>query len=160
MLRFALARSAPALVLFVLVGCAGSPDDGAGTSEAAETVAPAAEPSVVAGNYGGRMHGEWDGSLTIKNASPEKFDFVFEISPDLDVAPIGRLGGTATLRDGHFRYDDGSCTIDFQHVTDAPGAARGDLFVNASIACGVMLGLDGHSTSSTALDFTATWRRL
>jgi hypothetical protein len=154
--------SASALLLFVLVGCTGSVADGTGTSEGAATIAPAADAraQIIAGNYDGHMHGEWYGSLAIKNAAPEKFDFEFEISPDLDVAPIGRLGGTAKLQAGHYRYDDGSCTIDFQHVADEPGAQRGDLFVNASISCGVMLGIDGHSTSSTALDFTATWHRL
>jgi hypothetical protein len=127
------------------------------------TVAPAADaraPAIIAGSYDGHMNGEWDGSLAIKSVSPEKFDFEFEISPDLDIAPIGRLGGTAKLQDGHYRYDDGSCTIDFQRVTDEPGAQRGDLFVDANTACGLMLGIDGHATSSTALDFTATWHRL
>lgn len=101
----------------------------------------------------------WDGALAIAKASTEKLDFELEISPDLDVAPIGRLRGTAKLRDGRYRYDDGSCTIDFEHVADKAGAQRGDLFVNASIACGIMLGIDGHATSSTAFDLTATWRR-
>jgi hypothetical protein len=163
MLRVASARSAPALLLFVLAGCAGTAADGTGTSEGAATIAPAAAAPAQAspaGNYDGHMHGEWDGSLVIKEASPESFAFEFEISPDLDVAPIGRLGGTAKLQAGHYRYDDGSCTIDFARVTDEPGAQRGDVFVNASISCGVMLGIDGHGTSSTALDFTATWHRL
>lgn len=162
MIRFARARFAPALVLLAVVGCAGNVADGTGTSEGAATVSPGGDAraqAIAAGNYDGRMHGEWNGTLAITNASPEAFDFEFEISPDLDVAPIGRLGGTARLQHGLYRYEDGGCTIDFEHVTEEPGAQRGDLFVNASTSCGVMLGIDGHSTRSTALDITATWRR-
>lgn len=163
MLRFA-ARSVPALLLLVLVGCAGSAADGTGTTEGAATIAPAADartPASLAGNYGGRMGGEWDGSLSITNASPEKFDFAFEISPDReDVARFGRLGGTATLQNGSYHYEDGRCTIDFERVTTEPGARRGDLFLNASIPCGLYLEMEGHSTYSTAFDLTATWLRL
>ncbi len=158
--------ASPALLLFiglVLAGCAGNAtDDGTGTTEGAATISPSAAvdaPRPLAGNYDGHMRG-WDGSLAITNASAEKLDFEFEISPDLDVAPIGRLGGTATLAHGNYHYGDGSCTIDFERVTAEPGAKRGDLFVNASISCAIMLGIDDHTTSSTALDFTATWHRL
>jgi hypothetical protein len=149
----------PALFLVVLAGCAGSVADPTGTSEGAAT-ADAPAQATIAGNYDGHMHGQWDGSLAITNVSASSFDFELEISPDLDIAPIGRLGGTARLQGGNYRYADGSCTIDFERVTDPRGAQRGDLFVNASISCAIMLGLDGHTTSSTALDFTATWRRL
>ena len=154
MFPLSVGRSTLALLVLVLAGCAPSVADETGTSEGAAT----AVPLQFAGNYDGHMRG-WNGSLAIRNASSEKVDFEFEISPDLDIAPIGRLGGTATLVDGRYRYDDGSCTLDLEHVSDGPGAQRGDLFVTASIACGLMLGIDGHSTSSTAFDLTSTWRR-
>jgi hypothetical protein len=164
MVRFASARWAAALLLFVLAGCSASADDGAGTSEGAATVAPDADAHAqasLAGNYNGHMTGSWDGALAITNASPERFDFGFEISPDdLDVAPVGHLDGTALLQSaGHYRYVDGDCTIDFQQLTDRPGARPGDLAVTANLTCAVSLAIDGHLTSSTALDFTATWHR-
>ena len=163
MLRFALPRLAPALLIFVVAGCAGSVADGTGTSEGASTIAPApsapAQPTI-AGAYNGHMYGEWDGALTITNASAQTFDFEFEISPDEDIAPIGRIGGTAKINDsGHYGYADGDCTIDFERVADATAAQRGDLLVNADISCGVLLAIDGHTTRSTALDFTVTWHR-
>jgi len=163
MLRFALRRLGPALLLFVVAGCTGSVVDGTGTSEGASTVAPGASApaqATIAGYYDGHGSNEWDGSLEIKNASAETFDFDFEISPDLDIAPVGRLGGTAKIQDnGHYVYKDDECTIDFERVADATASRRGDLFVNADIACALDLGIDGHDTSSTALDFTATWHR-
>ena len=148
----------------MLGGCASPTTDGTGTSEGASTAPAAADAhaqAILAGSYGGHMVGEWDGSLTITSVAPEKLDFEFEISPDLDVAPEGRLGGTATLAEGgHYRYVEGSCTLDFSRVTDGTGAPRGDLFINASLACGVMLGIDDASGRSTAFDLTATWRRM
>jgi len=159
MVRFALARLAPAFAVLVLAGCAGNAVDGTGTSEGAATVAPATPAkTTLAGRYGGEGHGEWDGALTITNASSETFDFEFEISPVIDVAPIGRLGGTAKLQDGHYRYADGSCIIDFKAATGDPDSEPGDLWVDAGLSCGVMLGIDGHTTRSTALDISARWR--
>lgn len=165
MSRIVSARLAPALlavVLVALVGCAGSVTDGAGTSEAASTAVPAADPrgpAITAGNYDGHQGGLWDGSLAITNASPEGFDFEFDISPDRSIARGGQVAGRAKLKDGNYRYDDGSCTIDFDHVTDARGAQHGDLFVNASLSCAIDLDIDGHTTGATALDFTSTWVR-
>jgi hypothetical protein len=168
MASFALPRLGSALLLlasFAVAGCTGGDADGTGTSEGASTIAPAANAPAaaqpaLAGHYGASMYGDWDGALTITNASTGGFDFEFEISPDIDVAPVGRVGGKATIKDdGHYAFADGDCTIDFQRVADAPGVRPGDLFVNADISCGVMLAIDGHSTRSTALDFTATWHR-
>lgn len=161
MVRFALARWAPALAVVVLAGCAGSAVDGTGTSEGASTVAPTAPAhATLAGDYGGDGHGEWDGSLAITNASSDSFDFEFEISPAReDIGRIGRLGGTAMREDGHYRYADGGCILDFKEAANDPGSVPGDLLVDAGLTCGIWLGIDGHTTGSTAFDLSATWRR-
>lgn len=161
MIRFAHASSAAALA-FLLAGCAGSAAEDVGTSEGASSdgsTTTSAEPGL-GGLYSGHMRG-WDGSLSITNATPESLAFDFDISPDdLDAAPIGRLTGTATRVDRGYRYEDGRCVVVFEPVKDEPGATRGDLFVDAALPCALLLGLDGHSTVATALDFTATWRRV
>jgi hypothetical protein len=155
-----------ALLLFVLVGCSAGAEDGTGSTEGAATVAPAAAadahaPATLDGKYNAHMTNQWDGYLEITKASPETFDFGFAIAADdVDLAPIGRLDGTAKRESaGHYRFVDGDCTIDFQELTGQPGTQPGDLAINATIACAVDLAIEDHYTSSTALDFTETWHR-
>lgn len=149
--------TAAALFLSLLAGCAGSGSDEAGTSAGAAT---GPTERGIAGYYSGHMRG-WDGSLSITNATPESVAFDFDISPDdVSSAPIGRLTGTATRTERGYEYVDDRCTVVFEPVTDGPSGARGDVFVDAALQCAINLGLDGHSTVATALDFTATWRRV
>lgn len=164
------ARALPAVSFAILLaGCAGSASEDVGTGSGAATdgtatdgttPTPTSTDTSVGGLYSGHMRG-WDGSLAITSVTPDSLAFDFDISPDdLDTAPIGRLAGTAVRVEGGYRYVDGRCTVDFEPVKDGPGAARGDLFVDASLTCAILLGLDGHTTVATALDFTATWRRV
>lgn len=148
------------LFSLVLLGCSGSVADGsdrAGTNEGASTEAPSAS---LEGKYEGHMRHEFDGFLDITNASDAKLDFVFDILPDDDDAHrSAKLDGTAVFRDGRYQFTDGGCEITIERSTDA-AAKRGDIVVSATLSCGKTLGLAGHTTIATAVDFSATWHRL
>src|SRR4051812_30022875 len=108
MLRLALALSLLSLVLsafVLLVGCAApAPADETGSSVGASSAIVAS----FAGHYDGHSPGAWNGSLRIKDKNTWQVDFQLVISPDVDVAPIGRLEATASLAGDTYTYEDGS----------------------------------------------------
>lgn len=138
-------------IALLAVACVGSePESAVTTSNATQPELPAAPP-IADGSYDGHMRGEFDGSLTIENVDDRTLHFAFEISLDEDVSPVGRLSGTATrttTTDGQltYRYVDGGCVIDLQPET------HGDLMVNPTLTCGLLV-LDRK------VDFAATWVR-